>query len=143
SLTGGTGEVTYYLAGDLDREEGAEWDNELRRGSIRANLNLTPSEKFDIAGNIGYVSGRYDLSCEAGCGGVTWAAYFSTPEHAQGDDRRRGARSFAPEYYLEAVERFQDLGRLTGSIQLNHRPFSWFAHRLTVGLDQVNEDNQT
>ncbi|HUE76299.1 MAG TPA: SusC/RagA family TonB-linked outer membrane protein [Longimicrobiales bacterium] len=143
SVSGGTADMSYYLAGDWDLEEGAEWDNQLNRASGRANLTVTPSDDIDITGSIGYVQGRYDLSCEAGCGGVTWAAYFSTPAHAQGDDRRRGARSFAPEYYLEAIERFQVLDRFTGSLQFNHRPTSWFTHRLTAGLDRVTEDNQT
>ena len=47
SLSGGTADVRYYLAGDLDKEEGAQWDNSQRRASLRANLNVmaTPSSR--------------------------------------------------------------------------------------------------
>jgi hypothetical protein len=33
----------------------------------------------------------------------------------------RGARSWAPEVYYEPIW-FQDIGRFTGSLQVNHRP---------------------
>ncbi|MGH7476115.1 MAG: SusC/RagA family TonB-linked outer membrane protein [Longimicrobiales bacterium] len=142
SLSGGSADVRYYIAGDYDRDQGAQLDNELRRGSVRANLSVVPSDNLDLNASVGYTGGRTDLSCEAGCGGVTWAAYFSDPEHAQGDDPRRGARSFPPEYYNQVLEFFQDLARFTGSLQSTHRPTSWFDHRLTVGVDVVSEDNQ-
>lgn len=142
SLSGGSPGVRYYVAGHWDGEEGAEWDNRMRRSGARANLTLTPSDKVELVGSMGYVGARYYLSCEAGCGGVTWTAFYSTPEHLQNDDRRRGGRSNPPEVYRETT-RFQDLGRFTGSLQINHRPTSWFTQRLTFGIDEVREDNQT
>src|SRR5690606_36030460 len=145
SLSGGSADVRYYLAGDLDKEEGAQWDNSQRRASLRANLNVMASPTLEISGSVGYTGGRTYLSCEAGCGGVTWASFFSTPQRAQGDMNPdpRGARSQPPEYYNEAFVDYQDLARFTGSLQLNHRPVSWFHQRLTLGLDDVREDNQS
>jgi TonB-linked SusC/RagA family outer membrane protein len=143
SLNGGTAEVRYYVAGDWDTEEGAQWDNRQRRGSARANLNVIPHPKIDLAASMGYTGGTTYLSCEAGCGGVTWAAYFSTPQRNQGTitPDPRGARSWAPEVYYEP-KFFQDISRFTGSLQANHRPTEWFHQRLTVGIDDVREDNQ-
>jgi TonB-linked SusC/RagA family outer membrane protein len=143
SLSGGTAEVRYYAAADWDKEQGAQWDNEQKRGSARLNLDLIPNPKLDVALNMGYTSGRTYLSCEAGCGGVTWASYFSTPQRNQGTitPDPRGARSWAPEVYYEA-DYFQDITRFTGSLQVNYRPTEWFSHRLTLGVDDVREDNQ-
>jgi TonB-linked SusC/RagA family outer membrane protein len=143
SLNGGTAEVRYYVAADWDREEGAQWDNRQRRGSARANLNLIPHDKLDLAVSMGYTGGRTYLSCEGGCGGVTWASYFSTPQRNQGTitPDPRGARSWAPEVYYEPTW-FQDISRFTGSFLANHRPTEWFSQRLTVGIDDVREDNQ-
>jgi len=145
SLSGGTADVRYYLAGDLDKEEGAQWDNSQRRGSLRANRNVMATQNLEIAASVGYTGGRTYLSCEAGCGGVTWASYFSTPERNQGNMNPdpRGARSQPPEYYNKAFTDYQDLARFTGSLQLNHRPFEWFHQRLTLGIDDVREDNQS
>jgi TonB-linked SusC/RagA family outer membrane protein len=143
SMEGGAETIRYYVSGDLEDEEGADWDNQLNRGSGVASLTITPTEKVEVSARLGLVRGRTDLACEAGCGGVTWASYFSTPAHAQADDPRRGARSFPPEYYWNAVDRFQEMSRTTGSVQANHRPAEWFTHRISMGIDEVHEDNQT
>lgn len=144
SLSGGAENVRYYLAGDWDREEGAERDNVARKASGRATLSVTPYRTLEVVGTLGYVQGRTDLACEAGCGGTTWASYFSTPQRNQGNltPDPRGARSFAPEYYWLAEDRFQDLSRTTGSIQGTYRPTDWFTGRATFGFDEAREDNQ-
>ena len=148
NVSGGTEGVRYYLGGDFDREEGIEPDNRLNRFSGRANLTIYPVEGVDITASMGYTGGRTFLSDEAGNGGVTWGAYFSTPAHLNENldqtrnPPRRGFRSFVSELYWES-EDFQDVGRFTGSLQLNHRPASWFTHRLSLGTDEVREDNQS
>jgi TonB-linked SusC/RagA family outer membrane protein len=154
SVGGGTADVQYHLSGQMDREEGADRDNAVRRMGARANINVAASPTLDIAGSAGFTSGRFDLACEAGCGGVTWASYFSTPFHTgtfnpndpmdeQGVNARRGARSLPPEYYWGFAERFQELDRFTGSVNMTHRPAEWFSHRLTLGMDNTSEDDQT
>ena len=142
SVSGGTADFRYHLSGNWDEEQGADWDNAVSRRGARANLTVVASPSMEITGNVGYTRGDFQLACEGGCGGTTWATYFSTPAHAQGDDRRRGARSFVPEYYWEVTDRTQELGRFTGSIQVNHTPRTWFAQRLTAGLDDTREDDQ-
>jgi TonB-linked SusC/RagA family outer membrane protein len=148
NVSGGTEGVRYYLGGDFDREEGVEPDNRLNRFSGRANLTIFPVEGVDITASMGYTGGRTYLSDEAGNGGVTWGSYFSTPQFLNENldltrnPPRRGFRSFVSELYWES-EDFQDVGRFTGSIQLNHRPASWFTHRLSLGTDEVREDNQS
>ncbi|MGH7127855.1 MAG: carboxypeptidase-like regulatory domain-containing protein, partial [Planctomycetaceae bacterium] len=130
SVSGGSEGARYYLAGDLDRDTGVEPTNELTRVSMRGNITVYPHEKIDIQANLAYTSGRTYLACEAGCGGVPWGAFYSTPEHlnvnlSEDDPPRRGFRSFVSELYWQADD-FQDLGRFTGSAQINHRPNSWF-----------------
>jgi TonB-linked SusC/RagA family outer membrane protein len=153
-ISGGMEGIRYYVAGDFDREEGAEIDNVLRRSSGRVNVVINPRDAWEIAGNLGFVRGRTDLSCEGGCGGTTWATYYSTPFHRgtndpnrvrleDGTDRRRGARSLTPEAYYGIYDRFQDLSRFTGSVTVLNRPASWFSHRLVFGQDEAREDNQT
>ena len=147
SVSGGSEGARYYLSGDFDRENGVEPTNDLTRFSARANVTVYPHEKIDIQGSLGYTSSRTYLACEAGCGGVPWGAFYSTPEHLNENlpataPPRRGFRSFVSELYWEADD-FQDLGRFTGSAQINHRPNAWLSHRLTLGTDEVREDNQS
>ncbi|MDQ3556118.1 MAG: SusC/RagA family TonB-linked outer membrane protein [Gemmatimonadota bacterium] len=147
NLSGGSQGVRYYLGGDFDRERGVEPNNSLNRYSGRANVSIYPSDKIDVVGSMGYVAGRTNLSCEAGCGGATWGSFYSTPANLEqnlpaGAPPRRGFRSFTTEAYY-ASEDFQDLGRFTGSVQLSHRPAEWFSQRLSFGTDETREDNQS
>lgn len=118
--------------------------NHLRRFNGRTNLSLRPSPTWNLAVNLGYVTGRTLLSCEAGCGGVTWGSYFSTPANLYVQTPpRRGYRSYTSDAYWALFENFQDLARFTGSIQVNHRPTAWFTQRLSAGIDEVREDNES
>src|SRR5690606_16211233 len=125
SVSGGTEGVRYYLGTDFDKETGVEPTNRMRRMSATANISIYPHEKVDVQARLGYIGGRTYLSCEAGCGGVTWGSYFSTPEHLNenlppGSPPRRGYRSFTREAYYESTD-FQDLGRFTGSVHVDYR----------------------
>ncbi len=154
SLSGGSSDFRYHLSGNWDDEEGADPDNSLSRRGARVNLTVAASENLELTGNVGYTRANFQLPCEAGCGGPTWAAYYSDPFHygtndpnrvqlEDGTDRRRGTRSHPPEYYWNATSRTQDLGRFTASLQANHRPTSWFTQRVIFGLDDTRENNQT
>lgn len=139
NVRGGTEQISYYAAGGFKRNEGAEIENQDLKYSTRANLTVRPNENWDATLNLGYIAGRTDLVWEAGAGGVTWSTYFATPRKL--DSPRRGFWSGTPESYHRLVDTWQDLNRFTGSVQLNHRPADWFAHRLTIGTDQTREQN--
>ena len=140
NVSAGSPLFRYYLAGGTESSQGAERNNDLRRYNGRANLALTPNERWDINASLGYTTGRTNIGFEAGGGGTPWTTYFATPENLNTD--KRGFYSGPPEAYYRGWQSFQDLDRFTGSIIFNHRPLSWFTQRLTFGTDQVNEDNQ-
>ncbi|MFU8811710.1 MAG: SusC/RagA family TonB-linked outer membrane protein [Balneolaceae bacterium] len=142
NVSGGNELVRYFISADYVNEDGVEPTNNLERTGARANVTIFPAEGLDITANFGYSSGRTFLGREAGTGGVTWGAFFSTPNHAQEGDIRRGYRSFVSESYYE-FDDFQDLNRLTASVQINYNPFDNWQHRITLGVDEVNEDNRT
>lgn len=147
SVGGGTEDLRYYISGNYQNENGVEPTNHLEKFGGRMNLHLQATDDFDVSGTLGITSGSTFLAREAGTGGVTWGAYFSTPAHLEEnlpDDApaRRGYRSFTSDAYYE-YDDFQDLTRVTGSVQLNYRPTDWNSHRLSYGLDHLTEDNQT
>ncbi|MGH7753594.1 MAG: TonB-dependent receptor plug domain-containing protein, partial [Gemmatimonadales bacterium] len=72
SVAGGTAQSRYYLAGGYELNEGADLSNSVRRYSTRANGQVTPNENLSVGLNLGYVTGRTRLPCEAGCGGRVW-----------------------------------------------------------------------
>ncbi|MEJ2677757.1 MAG: SusC/RagA family TonB-linked outer membrane protein, partial [Gemmatimonadota bacterium] len=140
SMSGGTEMLKYFLSAGYEANNGVEPTNKVRKGNARLNLTVTPNPQWRIDGNFGYVLGRTDLACEAGCGGVTWTTYFMSPTHVA-DPMRRGFWSGTPDSYHNLYWLWQDVGRYTGSIQVHNNPVSWFSHRLTVGIDQTQTQN--
>jgi TonB-linked SusC/RagA family outer membrane protein len=150
SISGGNEGLRYYLGFDLDNSEGAERNNFRDQVSTRANLQILPSEKLDIAVSTGFLTSRTQLSCEGGCGGTMWGAVFSTPaflgencgpDSPYGCGFTRGFRSAPPERYY-AFDMSQDIDRFTGSVTTTWRPFPWMTHRFTVGTDFTAEQNE-
>jgi TonB-linked SusC/RagA family outer membrane protein len=145
SLNGGTPSVRYYVSGGMDRDEGIEANNRVRRWNARVNLTAEPRSDMDIRASAGYHSGFISLPLEAGGGGTAWTTFFSNPANlvdAAGNPLpRRGFHSATPEAYRYAYEDWQDVNRFTGSVELNHRPTSWLAQRLALGADVTREQN--
>jgi len=141
SVSGGQDLVRYYLSGSFENSTGVEPDNAIRKYGMRANLTVTPSEKWDIRGNLGFITGRTDLAFEAGGGGLTWSTYFARPDRL--DTPRRGFYSGTPESYNKGFDSWQDLDRTTLGATINHRPFEHLSQRLTIGFDHTREqDNE-
>lgn len=150
SISGGGDGMRYYVGIDKDLNEGAERNNFRDQISTRANLQVLPSEKFDLSISTGYVHSSTQLTCEGGCGGTMWGAVFSTPQFLGencgpgspfGCGFTRGFRSAPPERYY-AFEVFQNMDRFTGSVTANWRPLSWLTQRLTMGTDLTAEQNE-
>jgi len=141
SVSGGQEALKYFLSGNYEDNNGVERDNSVKKWGMRANLTVTPSEKWEIRGNLGYITGRTNLSFEAGGGGTTWSTYFARPDRL--DTPRRGFYSGTPEAYYGAFDSWQDLDRTTAGVTINNRPFENFSHRLTFGFDHTREqDNE-
>ncbi|HWK90567.1 MAG TPA: TonB-dependent receptor, partial [Longimicrobium sp.] len=146
SVSGGSASVRYYVGGGLDRDEGIDANNTLRRWNARVNLTAEPRSDLDIRASAGFVSGRTHLPLEAGGGGSAWTSFFANPANldplADGiANPRRGFHSATPEGYRYAYQDWQDLDRFTGSVEVTHRPLTWLQHRLSMGLDLTREDN--
>ena len=143
---GGSSGFRYRVSGNYKRDGGVTPTNLLKNYGGRANFTLNPNEKLQIESNIGYVTGRTDLAAEAGFGGTTWTTYYARPDRltdAAGNPLpNRGFYSATPEAYYKQYQIFQDINRVTGSVQITHSPLSWFSHHLTVGTDQGMEYNE-
>lgn len=148
SVGGGTDRVRYYISGNFESSSGVEPENAIDKWGGRANVSVVASDEIDVNGSVGYVTGRTDVPFEAGGGGNTWSTYYATPENLvplEGDSANphRGFFSYPPEGYAELFDSWQDLERMTLSLDINHRPTTWFNHRLTVGRDYTREqDNE-
>ena len=144
AVNGGSSLFRYFASGNILDSEGAEPSNFTRKYTGRVNLGITPSSKFTVSGDLGYITGPTYLSAEAGYGGRVWTTLLATPTTygtAADPSWQHGFYSGLPYQYDMVYKMWQDLTRFTASVKLNHQPVSWFQHRLTVGLDRTDEGN--
>ena len=136
---GGERALNYYLSSSYDHDTGIEPTNRTGRFTGHANLTIAPSALYDIQTSLHVIKGTTLLGTEYGLSRF-WGAEFGSPLAASGPTR---GFSNAPPDAIDAFYRnSQKINRFTGSVQVNHRPVTWFAHRVTLGLDQTGEDNQ-
>jgi TonB-dependent SusC/RagA subfamily outer membrane receptor len=139
SVSGGTTTFNYYASGNLLDSQGAEPTNNIRKYTGRLNLGVTPSPKFRVSADMGYITGPTYLSAEAGFGGRVWTTLLATPKTY--GTIQHGFYSSLPWQYDEVYKMWQDLDRFTGSVRFEHQPTTWFQHRITLGLDRTTEGN--
>ena len=137
SVSGGSNLFNYYASGNLLDSQGAEPSNNVRKYTGRLNLGVTPSPKFSVSADMGFITGPTYLSAEAGFGGRVWTTLLATPTTY--GTWQHGFYSSLPWMYDEVYRMWQDLDRFTGSVRFEHRPTTWLQHRLTLGLDRTRE----
>ena len=139
-ISGGTPLLRYHVSGGYDRNEGVEISNNLNNYSGRVNLGIFPSDKLDISATAAYIVGHTNLAAEAGFGGTTWTTYYADPANI--GTQHLGFLSGLPSSYHENYQLFQAINRFTGGVTVNHHPVSWFNQRLTLGVDDGDEDSE-
>ena len=139
SVSGGSDRIRYFASGGLENSTGVERENKRKMYNGRLNITATPWDAVEVTGSIGYVTGRTDLSWEAGGGGPTWTTYYAQPQRL--NTPQRGFYSWTPEMYWEAADTWQDVDRTTLSFGITHRPFPWLNHRLNLGRDVTREED--
>src|SRR6185503_4295582 len=144
SISGGSDQLKYFFSGDYRREEGAVDYNWQNKFSSRANLGyVTADAKFRADVSLGMVRSRTRAASGAQpiTTSILWACNYPWCEPTGPDTSvtgwngaGHGFQFYRPEDY-KSVEGFDNIERTTFSLQLNHKPFSWFRHHLTVGPD--------
>lgn len=146
SISGGSDQLRYFFSGDYNRDEGPVDYNWQNKQAIRSNLSYSsPSNKFKMDLSLGYVRSR-----TRGASGtqpittsILWACNFPWCEPT-GDTTKtgwngpgQGFQFYRPGDY-QSVQGYDNIDKLTMSVQLTHRPFPWLRHRLAVGPDYTN-----
>ena len=140
STDGGAGTVSYRLSGNYQEEQGVDRSNAQRLLSARANLQFLPRPAFSARFDVGVVNGRTTLTPQEGAGGPIFGAINANPLVANAPGR---GFLFAPPEVLYAVnEVSQLLQRTTLSVQLQHQVNKYLTQRLSLGVDNAQENNQ-
>ena len=138
SVTGGGAEATYFVMGGYERDEGVYPTNRLWRINGRTNVSFAPTDEWSIESRLGIVKADFKLADDIGSGPI-FNSMYTFPFLV--DTPNRGFLIAPPDVLYESQQSSQRLDRFTGSIQVRNNPSDWFQHRLTVGLDETQEDN--
>jgi TonB-linked SusC/RagA family outer membrane protein len=140
NLSGGTDATRYYLSSNLDHDVGVvPWNWERKYGG-RANVDVEPNRNLRLQGSLGYIRDRIRLAQPGAINpdpfsNLVWGRMSLIPT--------TGGFGFAPRALWDDVENHADDDRTTTSLTANYQPFTWFTHRLAVGLDANSENNWT
>lgn len=132
-LSGGTDAIRFYSGIEAQRDEGVIPVNASERYNGRLNLSIRPNATFDADLGLGVTKGNTSLY---------HALYFGSFVYGQPAFRNTASRGFlvAPvDAWANVYNYDQKLDRYQASLALNHRPTSWFSHRLSAGQDLADQ----
>lgn len=152
---GGTQDIRYFVSGEWEdevgqlkmpgfavdsirRKRGADplaeqlRPNALTKTSVRANININPMNRMDLAVSTGFISSSQRLpQTDNNTTGLLSNAFGGPGNKNNG---LFGYRAFTPDgFFSETVQ--QDVNRFIGSGNANYRPTSWLHLRGIAGID--------
>lgn len=139
SVRGGGQNVTYFASAAYSDEEGSIQPNYMRRGNFRLNVGFVPAAKWAVDLRSGY--SRNDMAVLQQSS--NW--YMILGQALRGDPRqatpeRPYGENWIPIGDVKAIETMALTNRFTGSVKTSYTPTERMAHRLTLGLDYLNEE---
>jgi TonB-dependent starch-binding outer membrane protein SusC len=135
SVRGGTSAMGYFLSFNKSDEEGVYFNNFANRIGGRANFDVSVRENLNLSSQVSYTRTHLQqpLSNNASNGLIRNA--MRGRARAQSAPWEAGFLGFSPGVTNE-FDNQNRIERLTIGLTGNWRPFDWFSHRLTLGLDK-------
>ena len=150
TLTGGTEDAKYFIAGTYSDETGILDYNWSKKLNLRTNIDAQLTNYLATTLSMGYTRGKDRLPVD-GYRSVTEGVQFGSPRWLPenrceespgfGCDLYDGFISGAVPARDRSLSNTQNLDRVTGGITLNNTAFGWLTNRLTVGIDFTSELN--
>lgn len=135
---GGGEDVTYFISGGYSFEEGSVKPNEQKRGNLRVNLNWTANEKWTVGINSAYSRNNiWALQSGNNWMSLLGNATLGNPKLATEDEPY--GEPWIPVSNIKQVETFSNANRWTGGVNVAYSATPTFTHRLTLGLDNVDD----
>lgn len=137
SVSGGSDVATYYVAGEVENEDGVYENNYLDKITLRANLTGRPRENLNVRVNTGYISSESNRPQNDN-------NFFSPLLNAllgPGDTTDVGAFYFFDPKNLAQIQVGEDLTRAIASLNVDYRPASWLSLNTTQGFELLNRQD--
>jgi TonB-linked SusC/RagA family outer membrane protein len=162
SAAGGTQAATFYVSGDVEREQSVLVGNKLRKYNFRGNFRGQLRDNWDVTVSSGYLSSRLGLpqNDNNGNGLISGALLgkafdchtggIRSPTNPGGRDPLCGTDSLGRGYFnsnhpsrvFANIDSDHNIERFIGSVNTNWQALSWLGFVATGGLDLVSRDNE-
>jgi TonB-linked SusC/RagA family outer membrane protein len=136
NVSGGSEAISYFIAGETEREQGVIDPNTVGRHSFRANLSGRLREDLNVTVTTGYVRSRVELPFNDNS---AWGAMGSglLAQAADANDPLRQGFYLRPPEHFFFVESGQEINRFTGGVNLSWQPVGWLTFSAQGGLDHA------
>ena len=148
SVAGGSDQITYYLGGNFDREQGVFEISQDQRASGRANLSVQMRDNWNIQLGTSYLAAHTRLpQNDNNVLGIVSSGLLGSAF----DDRPPGPPGVGAHGYLSgqvpqaiyAINTHQDVQRFENTVNTSYQPLSWLTATGVAGLDYLNRyDNE-
>ena len=130
AASGGTDQMTYYLAGHFNDEQGVYAVNKNRQTSFLLNVHQFVGAKFDALARGGYTTTTLRLpENDNNSLGVLSSGFLG-----RADTINQGYGFLTPQQSA-SIRTFQQIDRFTGSILPTYRPKDWLTINGALGVD--------
>lgn len=141
SVTGGTDQVTYYLSGNYDKQQGVFAINTEQRASGRANLSVQLRDNWNVQLGTSYLADHLRLPQNDNniLGILPGGLLGGTAD----DSVAHGYLAGQTPQEIFAINTRQDVQRFENSINTSYQPLPWLTATGVAGLDYLNRyDNE-
>lgn len=139
AVSGGGDQMTYYMSGQFDKDQGVYEINKLRHATLRANATAHLGSNFDLTVNSSYGQNRLRLpQNDNNVRGVIPSGILGLVF----DDPVNHGFQFQQPANIFAINTQQNTERYTGSATATWRPLTWLSFNGVTGLDFSNRIDQ-
>lgn len=141
SVTGGTDQVTYYVSGNFDKQQGVFEINTENRASGRANLSVQLRDNWNVQIGTSYLADHLRLpQNDNNILGILPGGLLGGTED---DPVAHGYLAGQTPQEIFAIETRQDTQRFENTVNTSYQPLSWLTATGVAGLDYLNRyDNE-
>ena len=144
SVAGGTDVTQYYLAGNLNDEEGAIATSENRTGGFRGNFTFRPKQELEIGLNSSYQRGVLQWVPD---GNLANGFLLNVGRGLAGNYRGGGCAAGITNCMANAdalkIQTFTRTDHYISGLTINYTPFAAWSNRLTLGYDFNKAENRS
>ena len=139
NVQGGGTRSSYFISGGFLDHKGSIQPNGETRGNLRLNLDFSPNDKWTIDSHSSFVRNQVD-EVQAG---NNWSALLGNAMNGNPRNATKArpyGEAWMPVSDIQKIQTTSQVNRWTGGLTARYAWRENFTHRVTVGLDAVDDE---